>query len=474
LGGIGVCVAMLPFSAFATGSVKLAWNPSISTNVVGYRIYYGVTSGVYNTTISVTGSTNVTVINLIGGTTYYFAATAVDALGDESQFSNETTYSVPANSPPTPPVNTPPTLNPLSNVTINENAGSQTVNLGGVSSGATNEVQTLTVTAVSGNPSLIPNPTVNYTSPNATGTLNYTPVSGNYGTAIITVTVNDHGASNNIVSQSFTVTVNAANGTPTLDLLNNLVVVQNSGKQTVNLTGISSGLSNKTQTVTVKATSSNAQLIPTPTISYTLLNSYGSLSFTPAASSVGTSIISVTVNNGQKSNNIITRLFTITVVLPGSTAPQITSQPTNLVAMAGQNVSFSVKATGTGPLLYQWQFNSKILPSATNAVLQLNGVTTNQAGLYNVTVLNTVGTTNTAAVLTISPTVAATLVTVAPPSKGQFALNVNGVTGYNYVVQISTNMVNWASVLTNTAPFTFVDPNAGQYKQRFYRSFYLP
>ena len=73
-------------------------------------------------------------------------------------------------------VNQPPTLNALSNVTINENAGLQTVNLSGISSGATNEVQTLTVTAVSSKTGLIPNPTVNYTSPNTTGTLTFTPV----------------------------------------------------------------------------------------------------------------------------------------------------------------------------------------------------------------------------------------------------------------------------------------------------------
>jgi hypothetical protein len=347
------------------------------------------------------------------------------------------------------------------------------------------------VSAVSGNPGLIPNPTVTYTSPNATGSLSFVPVTGNYGTAIITVTVKDGGATNNTVTQNFTVTVNAVNQTPTLDPLNNLVVVQNSGgsggsggsgsggsggsaKQTVSLTGINSGLTDKTQMVTVKATSSNLQLVPTPTISYTFPNSYGTVSFTPAASMVGTSIISITVNNGQKTNNIITRSFTVTVVPPGSTAPHITGQPTNLVAMSGQTVTFSVTATGTAPLIYRWQCNSNILPSATNAVLKLTGVTANQAGQYCVTVSNIAGTTNTAAALTVNPTTAATLATVAPPSQGQFALTVNGVTGYKYVVQVSTNLVTWVSVMTNIAPFTFVDTNASQFKQRFYRSFYLP
>jgi len=469
---------MLPFSAFATGSVTLAWNPSISTNVVGYNVDYGLSSGVYNNTVYVAGatSTNVTITGLVAGTTYYFAAAAVSALGVVSPLSNEISYSVPANSPSPSPVNAPPTLNSLSAITINENAGLQTVNLGGITSGASNQVQTLTVTAASSNPGLIPNPTVSYTSPNTTGTLTFTPASNGNGTTTITVTVNNNGASNNIVTQSFIVTVNAVNQPPTLNPLNNLVVVPNTGgsKQTVSLTGINSGLTNQTQPVTVTAASSKTQLIPTPTISYTFPNTTGILSFTPAVGAVGTSIISVTVNNGQKTNGIITRSFTVTVAPPGSTAPQITKQPTNLVAMAGQTVTFNVAATGTAPLKYQWQRNSTILSSATNAVLKLTGVTATQAGQYRVTVSNIVGATNTAAALTVNTTTAASLVTAPPPAHGQFALTINGVTGYKYVVQVSSNLVTWTSVQTNIAPFTFADTNASQFKQRFYRSFYLP
>src|SRR5690242_1872405 len=43
----------------------------------------------------------------------------------------------------------------------------------------------------------------------------------------------------------------------------------------------------------------------------------------------------------------------LTVIVP----LQIAQQPTNLVADAGSNVTFSVTATGTGPLRYQWRFN---------------------------------------------------------------------------------------------------------------------
>jgi hypothetical protein len=60
-------------------------------NPAPVNVYCGLASGVYNSVESVTG-TNTTITGLAAGTTYYFAATAVDALGVESQFSNETSY----------------------------------------------------------------------------------------------------------------------------------------------------------------------------------------------------------------------------------------------------------------------------------------------------------------------------------------------------------------------------------------------
>lgn len=281
-------------------------------------------------------------------------------------------------------VNQPPTLNALTNLTINENASPQTVNLSGIGSGAANQTQTLVVTAVSGNPSLIPNPTITYASANTSGTLKFAPVTNSYGTATITATVNNGGLSNNIVSHSFVVTVNPVNQAPTLAALNNVAVVAACGKQVVNLTGISSGLVNSSQPVTITASSSSTQLIPKPAISYVSPSSTGTLSFTPAGTATGTATLSVTVNNGQNSKNTITRSLVVTVLAKGSTAPALTSPFTNRVALAGQTVNLSVAATGTKPLAYQWQCNSEPLPGATNATLSLANVTASQSGEYSV------------------------------------------------------------------------------------------
>ena len=118
-------------SAFATGSVTLVWNASTDPSVAGYNIYYGVASGAYTNEICAGNATNATISGLVEGTTYYFAATTYTSSGIESPFSSEVSYLVPQNAP-TP--NQSPTLNTITNLTINENAGLQTVNLSGISS----------------------------------------------------------------------------------------------------------------------------------------------------------------------------------------------------------------------------------------------------------------------------------------------------------------------------------------------------
>lgn len=68
----------------------------------------------------------------------------------------------------------------------------------------------------------------------------------------------------------------------------------------------------------------------------------------------------------------------------------------------------------------------------------------------------------------------AALLRPAVSLSGGFSLTVNGVPGYNYVIQASTNLTQWVSVQTNSAPFSFVDSNAGEFDRRFYRAVYLP
>ena len=392
---IGTLFGAAQFCAFATGSVTLAWIPSADPSVVGYNLYYGGASGVYTNTIQAANSTNAIVSGLVDGATYYFAATAYDSTGLESPFSNEASYVVPL----TVANNNPPTLDTLGNLTLNANAGLQTVSLSGITPGAATESQTLTVSAVSSNPALIPNPAVSYASANATGSLTFTPASNASGTATITVTVNDGQALNNTVTQTFTVTVNAVNPAPSLNPISDFYLTKNAAVQTVTLTGISPGMAiissstaqtkqTSKQTIKVTAVSGNTKLLSQPTIRYSSPASAGILSFKPVKNATGTTTITVTVNNGAKTNNITKKTFKVTILATGVATP------------------------------------AKLTPAA--------------------------------------------------HVSGQFALNVTGASGAKYIVQASTNMVNWAPVQTNTAPFTFTDTKAGQFSQRFYRTVSAP
>ncbi|MEI8043740.1 MAG: LamG-like jellyroll fold domain-containing protein, partial [Verrucomicrobiota bacterium] len=78
--------------------------------------------------------------------------------------------------------------------------------------------------------------------------------------------------------------------------------------------------------------------------------------------------------------------------------PVIMTQPKNVTAQAGTNVTFSVDAIGGG-LQYQWQVNGVSLPGATGAAYTITNVLPDFEGAYSVVVSNTSGTTNSVAAL---------------------------------------------------------------------------
>jgi hypothetical protein len=300
--------------------------------------------------------------------------------------------------------------------------------------------------------------------------LTFAPAQGVSGTATITVIINNGQPQSNIVSRSFTVTIQPVARPPTLNAIGNLTMVKNSAPQIVNLSGITSGATNQNQKIRITASTSSRFLISSAIVSYTSPNTAGTLTLKPGRNAIGTTTITVTVNNGSRSNNIVTQKFTVTILAQNIVKPVILNRLTNNVVVAGQNATFNVIATGTGPLKYQWRFNGTALPAQTNSTLTLENVTTNQTGAYSANISNVAGSTNTASAALIVYSSAAATLTSAAGVNGQFTFDVSGVPGCSYIVQASTNLVDWENVQTNTAPCTFTDTDASQYSQRYYRA----
>ena len=82
-------------SVLAGSSVILAWDPSPDTNVVGYALYYGTSSGNYSARLDVQSQLATSISNLVAGTTYYFVVTAYTAEQLESLPSDEVAYLAP-------------------------------------------------------------------------------------------------------------------------------------------------------------------------------------------------------------------------------------------------------------------------------------------------------------------------------------------------------------------------------------------
>jgi hypothetical protein len=343
-------------------------------------------------------------------------------------------------------VNDPPTLNAISNpAAILEDAGQQTVTLSGITAGP-NESQTLTVTATSNNTSLIPNPTVNYTSPSTTGSLSYTPVANTNGTATITVTVNDGQAANNLFTQTFIVTVTAVNDPPTLDPISNpAAILEDAGQQTVSLTGISAG-PNESQTLTVTATSNNTSLIPNPIVNYVSPSTTGSLSYTPVANANGSAVITVTVNDGGASNNTIVRSFTVNVTA--------VNDPPTIATIADQSIN---EDTNTGALPF---LVGDVETAAT--ALAVTGVSSNKSLLPDANIVfggsgvNRTVTLTPAANQNGTTTITVTVSDGSTTTSITFLLTVTAVNDAPTITAVTDQVITY-NTLTNALPFTVDD-----------------
>jgi len=90
---------------------------------------------------------------------------------------------------------------------------------------------------------------------------------------------------------------------------------------------------------------------------------------------------------------------------PSATAPSITTQPANASTTAGGTVTFTVAASGTAPITYQWQKNGTAISGATDSSYTTPAVQAADDGaIFTVVVTNSAGSvTSSGAKLSVSP-----------------------------------------------------------------------
>lgn len=178
----------------------------------------------------------------------------------------------------------------------------------------------------------------------------------------------------------------------------------------------------------------------------------GTTTLTDGGNISGATSATLTINNAQPAD---AGSYTVTVSNGGGntpsdpasltvrTAPVISSHPQNQAVAQGVNASFSVTATGTAPLSYQWQRNNSPLSDGagvsgvTTATLNLTGVQPALAGSFRVIVSNAAGNT---------PSDPASLVVYTPPA----------ITGgpANHTVS-SGSQVSFTVAVSGSGPFSY-------------------
>lgn len=168
----------------------------------------------------------------------------------------------------------------------------------------------------------------------------------------------------------------------------------------------------------------------------TLNASTGVLTGTPPDTSGSPFTITITANNGTGPSTAVTQAFTLTVE-PSQVPPSITTQPQAATANVGDNVTFTVAASGTAPLTYQWRKDGVALNGATSATLVIPNVQASSGGAYSVVVSNAFGaaTSNLAALVVNTPPVffaQPQTQTVLSGGTVTFSAGVSGASGLTY------------------------------------------
>ena len=247
-------------------------------------------------------------------------------------------------------------------------------NGGGVDETAGAAVQTLTLSAASGNTALIANADLTltattWTAGDADPTITFAPTADISGTALITVTATDDGTTNAVadplsVTTTFTVTVTDVNDAPIISpIADPAAVAEDSGASAaITIAGLGmGGAADETaaQTVVITATSTDQTVVADANLTLSTGawvdgDADPTITFTPVADANGTAIVTVTVTddgttNGAADALAATTTFTVTVTEVND-APSVgaIADPAAVLEDSGASAPVAISGLGAG------------------------------------------------------------------------------------------------------------------------------
>jgi hypothetical protein len=169
---------------------------------------------------------------------------------------------------------------------------------------------------------------------------------------------------------------------------------------------------------------------------------------------------SYTVVVTNSAGTVTSSAATLTVSA-AATAPAITTQPANQTVTAGSAVTFSVTATGTATLTYQWKKGGANITGATSSSYSIASAQAADAGTYTVVVSNSAGNvTSNGATLTVNAASSGTAPAIVTTPTSQTVVTGHNVSFYasatgnppaTYQWQVSTDGgATWANVGNNS------------------------
>jgi hypothetical protein len=177
---------------------------------------------------------------------------------------------------------------------------------------------------------------------------------------------------------------------------------------------------------------------------------------------------SVVVSN--EFGSATSRLASLTVATP----PVITLHPQSQTVTVGDEVIFTASVTGSPPPALQWQFDEVDIDGAESETLVLPHASLSDAGSYRLIAINAAGTAiSTFALLTVNPPPPPSFTTAGIGSSGFFEATLAATGDSSYLVEASTDLLNWVpleTIWTAEGFGSFSDPDWRLFDRRFYRA----